>query len=478
MHGFVQHGFDPDIAHVFVGRNHPNHSIQQSHPDLYFNLSSSQLTVTGSGIQLLLLPTAPIFTQSLDGSLRFTNSASASINAAQGNGGFGANIINTDSGFTLFQDQSTAGLAFIRNTNNPFTLNAGTIFANSSTAGTCKIENTNIGVTVDRTPAMPAPPPFSTTTSERPSLKARAGRAFATLQVVKRPPFSTPIPEQCFSMSRARLRRGLGRLPALAALRLLSSTETGGFTIFTDQSSATFAQITNRSNGGPGGVTEFRGNSIASLSTILNIEAGVTNFTGQSFADRTVTIGNGGQAITGGTLNFFDSSRSAATITNNNGGQTNFHNLSTASLGEFNSLITNNSGGQTTFYDSSSAGAATINNNDGGSLNFFNNSTAGTATINNACGSQFGVHDSASAENATVLTAACPSIKGPQDQAFVIFTDQSTGGQAQFTINTGGVMDISGLTTTGMTAGSIAGAGTFFLAPSGSRSAAMVCQPR
>ncbi len=43
------------------------------------------------------------------------------------------------------------------------------------------------------------------------------------------------------------------------------------------------------------------------------------------------------------------------------------------------------------------------------------------------------------------------------------FFDSSTGGQARFINNVGGTVDISGLTSGGMTAGSIEGAGSYFL---------------
>jgi autotransporter-associated beta strand protein len=43
------------------------------------------------------------------------------------------------------------------------------------------------------------------------------------------------------------------------------------------------------------------------------------------------------------------------------------------------------------------------------------------------------------------------------------FVGMSTGARARFIVNSGGVFDMSGLTTTGMTAGSIEGAGNFVL---------------
>jgi autotransporter-associated beta strand protein len=77
--------------------------------------------------------------------------------------------------------------------------------------------------------------------------------------------------------------------------------------------------------------------------------------------------------------------------------------------------------------------SATIINNSGGITTFDNSSTAGNATITTNSGGS------------------------------VFFTGTSSGGQAVFTTNAGGVFDISQLISGGTTAGSIAGAGSYFL---------------
>ena len=59
-----------------------------------------------------------------------------------------------------------------------------------------------------------------------------------------------------------------------------------------------------------------------------------------------------------------------------------------------------------------------------------------------------------SALNATITTNSGGTIT---------FAGESTGGQARFITNSGGVFDMSALTTAGMTAGSIEGAGNYFL---------------
>jgi autotransporter-associated beta strand protein len=78
-------------------------------------------------------------------------------------------------------------------------------------------------------------------------------------------------------------------------------------------------------------------------------------------------------------------------------------------------------------------GSVAIVNNSGGTTTFSNASTAGNATITTNSGGG------------------------------VFFTGTSNGGQAIFTTNAGGVFDMSQLTSSGTTAGSIAGAGSYFL---------------
>jgi autotransporter-associated beta strand protein len=80
---------------------------------------------------------------------------------------------------------------------------------------------------------------------------------------------------------------------------------------------------------------------------------------------------------------------------------------------------------------------------NGGSIAIINNSGA-TTTFNN----------SSTAGNATITT---------NSGGGVFFVGTSSGGQASFITNSGGVFDISQLTSSGTTAGSIAGAGTYFL---------------
>ena len=121
------------------------------------------------------------------------------------------------------------------------------------------------------------------------------------------------------------------------------------------------------------------------------------------------------------------------------------------------------------FTGTSTADHATITVNQFAELSFApgffggGTATAGNANITNNGNTNF--YQGSSAENATITT---------NDGGLTRFFGQSTGGNAQFITNSGGVFDISGLGTfpdsgespvgvTGMTAGSIAGAGAYFL---------------
>jgi autotransporter-associated beta strand protein/T5SS/PEP-CTERM-associated repeat protein len=203
-----------------------------------------------------------------------------------------------------------------------------------------------------------------------------------------------------------------------------------GFAQFFDTSTAGGASITNQGAGGEVGQTVFRDSSTAGDATITNGAGGITHF-----RDST-TAGN-------------------ATIANNDLGTTNFSDASTAD----HAVITDDDGFMQ-FFDTSTAANATITNSGsgtttfGGKLFFWDTSTAADATIvNNAFGAtQF--NDSSTAANATITTNA---------GGFTYFTDSSTGGNARFITNAGGKLDMSFLNSGAMTAGSIEGAGTYFL---------------
>ena len=102
------------------------------------------------------------------------------------------------------------------------------------------------------------------------------------------------------------------------------------------------------------------------------------------------------------------------------------------------------------FGDSSTAGNATITNNS--TLLFDQDSTAGNATIFNNCCLAF--QGNATAGNAMIIT---------NDGGETDFADTASGGQARFVTNAGGIVDISMLASAGTTAGSIEGAGAWYL---------------
>jgi autotransporter-associated beta strand protein len=188
----------------------------------------------------------------------------------------------------------------------------------------------------------------------------------------------------------------------------------GGFTIFNGSSTAGGATIVNGGFGSLAGdgVTEFRSSATAGNALISNADHGATIFRDQTNAGFAKIFNDA--SFGPATLDFFDNSNASnATITNTNGGQTIFHDMTSGA----NATIINSAGGTTQFLDQSTADAPAIIN---------------ATIINNNGGSTF-------------------------------FKDQSTAGLARLVANVGGVVDISGLTTAGMTAGSIEGAGTFFL---------------
>ena len=196
--------------------------------------------------------------------------------------------------------------------------------------------------------------------------------------------------------------------------------------------------------------------------------AGASNYTftnGQilTFTGAGIVINGGSATITNnGTVRFFNTSTAGnATITINGGAQLQFFNTSTAGS----ATITNNSDLQ--FNNSSTAGNATIINNFNlrfadtstagnatitinGGLSFLNTSTAGSATITN--NSFLNFLGSSTGGNATIT-----------NNSLLRFLNTSTGGAARLINGAGGSIELSELTSAGMTAGSIEGGGTIFL---------------
>ena len=144
-------------------------------------------------------------------------------------------------------------------------------------------------------------------------------------------------------------------------------------------------------------------------------------------------------------LDFFNTSTGGNATINNLNNFINFHDTSTAG----NATINNNA--LVNFNDSSSAGNAVISGP--GLVQFFQNSTAANATITSSLN---GVNffNTSTAANATIAVSG---------GAVISFNDTASGGSARFIALTGGSFDISKLLSAGTTAGSIEGAGTYFL---------------
>jgi uncharacterized protein with beta-barrel porin domain len=172
----------------------------------------------------------------------------------------------------------------------------------------------------------------------------------------------------------------------------------------------------------------------------------VLAFTNSSTAGNASITNSGNSAVT----QFFNSSTAAnATITNTNNGFTSFNDGSTAG----NANIASSSGGFVGFLGSSTAGNAVLTANFRGFTTFSNTSTAGNATITANLGGSTSFANSSTAGNATLIT---------NNGGSTLFTNSSTAGNATVITNAGGVFDMSGVIF-GMTAGSIAGGGSYFL---------------
>jgi autotransporter-associated beta strand protein len=146
-----------------------------------------------------------------------------------------------------------------------------------------------------------------------------------------------------------------------------------------------------------------------------------------------------------------------------------FHNMSTAS----NAIINVNDFAETQFSGASTAANSTITTNSNGMTSFEGTSTAANANINNSFALQF--EGASTAANSAITTnsggstiffnssTAGSSTLTTNSGGFTNFNDTSTGGQARCITNAGGIVVISDLTSGGTTAGSIEGAGTYFL---------------
>ena len=218
------------------------------------------------------------------------------------------------------------------------------------------------------------------------------------------------------------------------------------------------------------GTVDYNTGASAGSSAIDN--QGTINFNNNSTGG-TATVNKNGP-VAG--ISFNDTSNAQnITITNNAGADTIFNNNANAG----NATITNVRG-SIQFNDTSSAGSATLTNDASsnlprtiifngnstaanatitsatlfGTVNFFDSSSAGSANITVSNSSTLAFQDTSSAGQATITA---------NNLGVVNFRLGSTGGQARLIINAGGTVRIDALTGSGMTAGSIEGAGTLML---------------
>ena len=246
---------------------------------------------------------------------------------------------------------------------------------------------------------------------------------------------------------------------------------------FNNSSTAGSATITNSS----GGTIDFNTSASAGASSLTNNSGGTVTFHDNSSGGSGATLTNHGtwafndssslgssSLSNDGTVDFNNSSNAgtaSASITNNN--VLNFNNSANAGSAiitnnatlNFNNLSSANSAqitnGSSLFFNNvASAGSATITNN--GTLTFNNSASAASATIANNGTLTF--NNSTSGGSATITT---------NSGAVVFFNDNSTAGSAQLITNGTGIVDFSGtsgpLGDNNVSAGSIAGAGTYFL---------------
>ncbi len=433
------------------------------------------------------------------GTLIFQNSSSANL-------GSGAVAYNVDpSLFVYFENTSSAG------THTTFSNNGIIEFQDNSSAGSAAITN-NLGGQIDF---------FSSATAANANITNASG---ATLTFNNNATASAAIIGNAGTLifnnsSNAGTTAVITNNTPGATVTFNDTSSAGGATIntanfgvtvtFNNSSSAGTATFT--SNPGTGVNYAFNNTSTAGSANFQLVDATLTFNNTSAAGSATINMSNamhlgtvvfnnsssagtanftivGSTALPGqGLLEFLDTSTAAnATITNNpglgSGGRTEFGTLGgtdTSNAGS--AVITNNSNGTTSFFASTSASSATITNNSGGNTNFQDQSTAANAIIinNNGGTTNFGVPivgtDTSTAGNASItnnsggtttfnaFTTAGNAVITTNSGGSVTFSDSSTGGQAQFITNAGGVFDMSGLTSGAMTAGSIAGAGNFFL---------------
>ena len=232
--------------------------------------------------------------------------------------------------------------------------------------------------------------------------------------------------------------------------------------------STTFAGVIQ--DGGVGGGT---GGSLTKEGTGTLTLTGVNTYTGATAVkngelriDGSGSIASSsGVTIDGNGRLIFAGSSTAANLTLTNSATVQF--LGNSNAGG--ARIINDHGGL--FFDErSSAGQSTITN--GQRLDFRDNSTAANATITNNAGGVVFFLDQTTAANATIINhreidfvnSSTADTAFIQSDDTIVFGGQASGGTARIAMTgAASVLDISSLTTSGTTLGSIEGSGKVFL---------------
>ena len=198
-----------------------------------------------------------------------------------------------------------------------------------------------------------------------------------------------------------------------------------------------------------GGTLAFWDTSDAGTAAIQNTSFGVTEFHGDSSAAGAYFYNDGfASAVT-----FYDTSTAGTAQIENQGGSVRFYDDATAGDATIFNVDTSSAFRSIEFNDASTAGNATITTANGAHIGFYDSSTAGNATITSN-GGQIRFQDTSSAGDATLIA---------NSGGIVTFRLGSSGGNARLIANAGGVVEIDELNGLGTTAGSIEGAGDFYL---------------
>jgi autotransporter-associated beta strand protein len=396
-------------------------------------LAAQTLTITGPGIVDTSTAAPTFFGTFLGGVVVFENASTAGD----------ANFHLQDSTLT-FQNTSNAGTATIT---TPNAMHIGNInFLDQSSANNANITIVGSLGLVGGLNFLDQSTAGNATIVNNPGLGSGGATVFGTLSGTDTANAGTAHITN----------NNMGTTSFFASTSAMNATiinNNGGSTNFQDQSTAANATINNN-----GGTTNFgvflvgTDTATAGHAIITNTASGTVNFYADTTAGNATITNNGGfvQFGTSGgfvTPGFADSATAGNATINNNGGTVSFNSLTNAG-----SANITNSFGFIFFNDDTSASSSTISNS--GSVSFLDSTTAGSANITTQAGGfLLSFADSSTAGTATITTKAGSEVQ---------FTDSASGGTARFILNNA-TFDMSGLTTGGMTAGSIEGSGSVFL---------------